>query len=222
MKWIALVLAVFLIYSIFFAMVVLFLGEPVPVYYVTLFINWWSPTGFGSGIFGIVIYQRWKQWSDLWKEDEWEAGQASSGAEELTSKVSVDVRVPRDYTENQAYSAPVSVTQPPFAPITTSQSYGQQQYSQQQYSQQSRPYPQSGPYSPTVSVPPNAVSYGGSYFGAPPATAYGSPTSPTSTYATSPTRQVDVTPRRGGRNDGYQPSDVHPGWNGGEQNHHRY
>ncbi|KAJ3207527.1 hypothetical protein HDU67_007424 [Dinochytrium kinnereticum] len=79
MKWIALVLTIFLIYSIFFAMVVVYIGEPNPVYYATLAINWWSPTAFGSGIFLIVLGQRWRSfreaiWGDRWEEDVEEEG----------------------------------------------------------------------------------------------------------------------------------------------------
>ncbi|KAJ3207526.1 hypothetical protein HDU67_007423 [Dinochytrium kinnereticum] len=58
MKWITLMLSIFLVYSIFSALVILVLGEPNPVYYTTLTVNWWGPTGVGSGVFGIVIFQK--------------------------------------------------------------------------------------------------------------------------------------------------------------------
>ncbi|KAI8839232.1 hypothetical protein BC829DRAFT_403993 [Chytridium lagenaria] len=65
MKWIAWALGLFLLYSIFFAIVVLFLEESVGIYYATLAVNWWSPTGFG-------VYQKWRQVRrakrDLWDE----------------------------------------------------------------------------------------------------------------------------------------------------------
>ncbi|KAJ3116111.1 hypothetical protein HDU96_010405 [Phlyctochytrium bullatum] len=58
MKWIATGLAIFLIYSVFYAIVVAYLGSPDPVYWVTLLINFWAPTGFGIVLFAIVLVQR--------------------------------------------------------------------------------------------------------------------------------------------------------------------
>ncbi|KAJ3118460.1 hypothetical protein HDU96_001627 [Phlyctochytrium bullatum] len=65
MKWTAVALVAFLLYSLFFAMTVLWLGNSTPIYYATLFVNWFTPTGFGAVIFGIVLVQRARQWRDV-------------------------------------------------------------------------------------------------------------------------------------------------------------
>ncbi|KAI8844160.1 hypothetical protein BC829DRAFT_446046 [Chytridium lagenaria] len=70
MKWLILALTVFLLYSIFFAAVILYIGTPNPVYFLTLAVNWWWPVEFGTVIFGIVIVQRARQFRDLWAEME--------------------------------------------------------------------------------------------------------------------------------------------------------
>ncbi|KAJ3207524.1 hypothetical protein HDU67_007421 [Dinochytrium kinnereticum] len=81
MTWISIVLIVFLLYSVFSAMVVVYLGEANFVYYLTLAFHWWAPTGLGSGIFAIVLVRRWRQAREgrLWEEEGGEQGKEGGG-----------------------------------------------------------------------------------------------------------------------------------------------
>ncbi|KAJ3118462.1 hypothetical protein HDU96_001629, partial [Phlyctochytrium bullatum] len=63
-RTIALALHLFLAYCLFFTLVIVLLGSPHPVYFVTFAVNWWWPTGFGLILFPMVLAHRRRQWLD--------------------------------------------------------------------------------------------------------------------------------------------------------------
>ncbi|KAJ3102608.1 hypothetical protein HDU97_000392 [Phlyctochytrium planicorne] len=70
---------IFLVYSVFFAAVLLFFGETNPIYFITLLVNWWFPTAFGLVLFSIILRQRWRQLTDMTEVVEVVMEQGSAG-----------------------------------------------------------------------------------------------------------------------------------------------
>ncbi|KAJ3208409.1 hypothetical protein HDU67_006768 [Dinochytrium kinnereticum] len=82
LRWIGLGLTLFILYSVFFAAAVLYVGTPNVVYFLTLFVNWCTPYFFGFIIFIVVFVRTVGQIRELnenLREDD-EGNQLSSSA----------------------------------------------------------------------------------------------------------------------------------------------
>ncbi|KAJ3220157.1 hypothetical protein HDU67_005481 [Dinochytrium kinnereticum] len=65
LRWIGLGVMLFIMYSVFFAAAVLYIGTPNIVYFFTLFVNWCTPFFFGLIIFIVVFFRTINQIRDL-------------------------------------------------------------------------------------------------------------------------------------------------------------
>ncbi|KAJ3093601.1 hypothetical protein HDU97_009393 [Phlyctochytrium planicorne] len=126
---------VFLVYSVFFAAVIAFLGQTNHVYFITMFVSMWSPTAFGIFLFGLVLHQRRRQFRDFRDDQDLEeagrsdpsrSGHSNSGSIPLQERFSADAgkfNRPRTSSQDSSSTAfesnPNSISSPSYPQLAS-------------------------------------------------------------------------------------------------------
>ncbi|KAJ3117823.1 hypothetical protein HDU96_005410 [Phlyctochytrium bullatum] len=80
LSWLAIGTTVYLSFSVFHLIMILFLGEPPPFYFINFLLSFWWPAAFATGVFSVVLIQNRRGFRELKREIEDERREAKSAA----------------------------------------------------------------------------------------------------------------------------------------------